>query len=127
MKIIETAKDSKQPVDHGKAVTLALLAFEKSPADLADYIGVTRQHMHRIKDQKSIGDDRLPKIAEFFGLSIDELLSVAATPVTWMVRHQGDRVCEYLRSKNPKHGQYVKNIEDTYYSLWHQIHQLELS
>jgi DNA-binding Xre family transcriptional regulator len=127
MKILETAKDSKQPVDHGKAVTLALLAFEKQPADLADHLGITRQHLHRMKDQKSIHPDRLDKIAEFFGITLEELLSVAATPVTWMVRHQGDRVCEYLRNKNPKHGQYVRNIEDIYSTLWHQIHQLELS
>lgn len=112
MKVIEKIKSKKPEVHHGDCITLAFDIFGKSPSDLAEKLGITRQHIQRIKETKKIGASRLEAIAEFFEISIDELLDITNKPVTKMIKYQSESVIDYLEREYPKHPKYLRQMEE---------------
>lgn len=127
MKIIQKIEAQKEEVNHGFAIGLALDIFDVSPSDLAEHLEISRQHMHRIKETKKLGADRLEKIAHYLGMSTEQLLDIPSHPLSTLIEYQSKKISSYLEGKAPAHGRFIRQIDGHYNEIKNLVAMLEVS
>lgn len=72
-----------EPETHaGKCLHIACQIFGTSYADLANHLGVSRQHVHNMQNVKRINTKRVEQLARYFRMSPDEFLNLSKQPAS---------------------------------------------
>jgi len=99
---VATIPDRQQPkpqVDAGRALSVCLHVTQRSPIELANKLGVSRQQLHRMKESKKIRKDRLESIAEYFDMSVDEFLNIPSEVISFSLERSFHMSLSYLSAE----------------------------
>jgi plasmid maintenance system antidote protein VapI len=80
----------------GQALKVACHMFGAPLSHVAKHLGVSRQHAHNMQNTKRMNDERLEKIAEFFGISVEEFLNLSNAPVSSFYKKNMQQVLEAI-------------------------------
>lgn len=95
-----TAMSAPKREQHaGQALSICLDVLNKSPKDLADHLGVSRQHLHKMKDTKKINQDRLEEIAKWFEMDVDEFVDLPNHVISFSLETYFRQSISYLSKK----------------------------
>lgn len=99
-----TAMSAPKREQHaGQALSICLDVLNKSPKDLADHLGVSRQHLHKMKETKKINQDRLKEIAQWFEMDADEFLDLPNHVISFSLENYFRQSISYLSQKGISH------------------------
>ena len=83
----------------GQALKIACHMFGTPFSHVANHLGVSRQHVHNMQNVKRMNEDRLDKIAEFFGMTVEQFLNLSNAPVSTFYRKNMQQVMEAINHK----------------------------
>jgi len=106
-KAIFDIKPAERESHAGNSLRLAMSIYDVSAAEIAKYLGVTRQSVHKILDTKTMNDDRLQAVAGYFALTPDQFLELPHYPITSAFELFTGQIIAHFREAQPRQVKYL--------------------
>ena len=108
-KAIFDIKPAERESHAGNSLRLAMSIYDVSAAEIAKHLGVTRQSVHKILDTKTMNDDRLQAVANYFNLDPNKFLELPHYPITSAFQLFMDQMLAHFRETQPRQVKYLVN------------------
>ena len=120
-------KPAEREIHAGRSLQLAMAINDVSATEVAKHLDVTRQSVHKIFDTKTMKDERVAELADFFHMSVDDFLQLPHHPLGSAFDHFIGQLYGHFQQTNPKQLRYMHNHDDAIKQISRTIRMLEQS
>ena len=123
--LLPKLESPKRDTHAGFSIVIAMQVSQKTGKELADFLGISRQQLHSMKNTKKINQDRLEQLAQFFEMDVDEFLSLPHQMVSYTLEAFFRQSLSYLSHSKPMTQNEAEDLATDMASLLQKIKLLE--